>query len=110
MPNYNENTVTGAKWTRCKDIHIRNAYLGQPHIIFGEEDIISVEGNAPIHLAKQQEIHADFDQEAGVIPLINPASGELTGSSISHIELYTILYSLYIQKALLRDAQVPIVI
>lgn len=106
MTNYNESAISGARWTRCRDIHIRNPYLGTPHIIFGEEDIISIE-NTCTHIARNQEIHADFEQE-GSVSLINPTTGELTGNSMSHSEIYAILYSLYIQKAMFRDSQIPV--
>lgn len=39
------------------------------------------------------------------IPMRDPATGELTGESITQGSLYNILYSLYMQKALERDAQ-----
>lgn len=103
MTDYNESTVAGSKWTRCKAIHITNEYGRLPHIIFGEEELLDVGDTDPIHKSVGSEIHANFDPVNGNIPLLDPTTNQPLGTSITHIELYTILYSLYMQKAQERD-------
>lgn len=107
MTNYNESQITGSKWTRCNTVHINNQYGTTPTIIFGEEEVVDIGETYPVIRKTSSEVHASFDAQNGVIPLRNPTTNELTGESISHIELYTILYSLYIDKALLRDNAYP---
>lgn len=106
MSNYNEGTITGSKWTRCSSIHIINKYGKIPHIIFGEEDLVDIGEPDPIIKNKGSEIHADFDQLNGIIPILDPSTGLPTGATVSHVELYTILYSLYMQKAVERDTYI----
>lgn len=111
--NYKEAELVGTAWTRCHTVHIINKYKQNPTVIFGEEQVVELGSSTPpIITNKGSEILAEFDPVNGSIPLVNPETGESLGTSISHVELYTILYSLYIQKALDRDAyisSIPIV-
>ena len=112
--NYKETTLSGISWTRCRAVTIVNPLAGTgeidrktniqdgPVAYFQEETVLSVDG---------KEIRADagscsqkFDPTA-MIQLRDPVSGELTGATMTHAELYTILYSLYLQTATERDAQ-----
>lgn len=38
--------------------------------------------------------------------MLNPETGEPTGATVTHGELYAILYSLYMQTALERDVAI----
>lgn len=105
--NYKETELVGTSWTRCHTVHIINKYKENPKIIFGEETVVELgPGMPPLITNYGIEISADFDQVNGNIPLLDPITGESLGTSISHTELYSILYSLYIQKAHDRDIRV----
>jgi hypothetical protein len=40
---------------------------------------------------------------ANVGKMLNPETGEATGATVTHAELYAILFSLYMQTAVERD-------
>lgn len=103
MPNYNESSVAGTKWQRCHEVRISNPFGGAPVAIFNEEAVVAVDG-AEVIRRSLGACSAAFDAAAGSIPLVNPMTGELTGTSVSHADLYVILHSLYLQTAAARDA------
>jgi hypothetical protein len=94
---------------RCRCVTITNPLLnvaGQaagPVAYFQEEKVISMDNT-------QTTVDSGACQKAfdiaSVIPILNPTTGEPTGTSVTHAELYTILYSLYMQTAKERDAEV----
>ena len=68
---------------------------------FAEEKVISIDGANTF--SDTGGCMKPFDPEAS-IPLRDTETGELTGESMPQSDLYVILYSLYIQAALERDA------
>ena len=113
MANYKEELLTGQSWVRCKDIIISNPLEGTelnvvtaqaltPEVYFKEEKVVMLEGKKVV--LGSSSCTAAFNPISGSIPLLNPQTGEPLGTSVSHAELYTILFSLYIQTALERDA------
>ena len=115
--NYQQTTVSGTSWVRCKSITISNPLAGHeevrpitgetigPAAVFTEEKVITLDG---------ADIRTDFGScakafdPATLITLLNPDTGLPTGATVSHGELYVILYSLYIQTAAERDAAILI--
>ena len=98
--DYREQPVAGKSWRRAKQIVIKNHLGGTPLVQFYEEDVVQ---------AGEHRVGTDigpvttaFDP-SGVIPLVNPQTGVLTGQSVSHAEVYVILHSLYLQVAQARD-------
>lgn len=106
MANYKQSTVSGESWTRCFKIEINNSlpageFSIPPTVYFYEEKVLSVEGqNITISRDVCSKVFNPID---GQIILID-AEGAPTGKTMSHLELYSILNSLYIQIALERDA------
>ena len=104
--NYKETNLSGSSYQRCNRVQIVNNYDQVPYIVFGEEKIINM-GDEIVHQGvNTQNCTSQFDPVAGEISIRNPLTGELTGSSVTHTELYTILYSLYLQVAEERDIAV----
>ena len=101
MANYNESILNGTKWSRCNTVTIVNPIEGTPCIIFGEQDALLVDG-VTLPISTNKQCQAFFDQENGIIPLVHPVTGESLGTT-THAELYTILFSLYMQTAVARD-------
>lgn len=117
--NYKQTAVAGTSWVRCKGIQITNPLEGSeptPSIVdipqgpvatFIEEKVITMDG-------------ADITIPAGsctkpfkstdIITIIHPDTGEPTGETVTHAKLYQILYSLYIQTAMERDAAVAAIV
>lgn len=98
--NYRE-TANNTSWQRCGTVHIYNPLEGTKTCRFDEETVVQV--GSRVVCAPESYITKDFDPEA-VIPLLDPATGAPTGQTTTHGQLYLILYSLYIQTALERDA------
>lgn len=112
MPNYRETSLTGTSWVRCRAVTITNPLTGTgelnlhtqsiegPTAYFQEEKVVVMDGGQ-----MRQDVGAC--QQAflpdGEIALRNPDTGELTGTTATHAQLYAILFSLYMQTALARD-------
>lgn len=109
MANYKEEIGTGVAWTRCKTVSIENPVLEKAYVNFIETKCAMVGDFASEQFVGT--ISKEFDPTA-VINLRNPETGELTGQTTTHADLYVAIYSLYIQSALERDEalanQVPV--
>lgn len=101
MANYQETTGTGTSWKRCNRVIIDNPLTTPSSAVFMEEDVVVI-GDRSIGVYGGN-CSAEFTPEA-IIPLRDPATGELTGGIQTQANLYQILYSLYMQVALARDA------
>lgn len=102
MADYNESTVAGQTWQRAYQIVIENTRGSAPVIRFDEERVIALEDGTEVR-KPLGNLAVSFDPTAS-IPLLNPLTGEPTGGTITHGEVYAILYSAYIASALARDA------
>jgi len=101
MANYQQTDVIGTSWVRCEGITIRNPYQQAAEIFFIEERLTTAGSNV-IH--EQAGSCSSVYAPDGIIELRDPATGIPTGESITHDELYVIMYSAYMQSALKRDA------
>lgn len=104
--NYKEETREAVFWQRCKEVICVNPLVGDKYVSFQEEKACLVNGQ-PISMGHAGGCNTSFTEE-GLIPLVNPNTGELTGDTVSHAVLYTILHSLYIQTARARDGLPPL--
>lgn len=112
--NYRESNITGSTWVRCRAVTITNPHESQlvppgpltpgvsPTAYFQEEQVVTLPNNEAI-LRDIGACQKAFNPGA-TIPLLDPATGQPTGTTVTHGELYAILYSLYIQTATERDA------
>lgn len=104
MAQYQEQTVQGQVWQRCYAIHITNPLGGQATITFEEEKVMTVDSEViknPTGLCRKR-----FNAPV-TFPLRNPQTGEPTGETMTHLDVYKVLYSLYMQTALQRDGVIP---
>lgn len=101
MSNYKETSINGSEYQRCCEIRIVNPVGKTPSISF-EEQKITVIGENLIETPVDR-IMLSFDP-AKVVELRDPQSGDLLNTSVTFGEIYTILYSAYIQEAIARDA------
>jgi hypothetical protein len=104
MSNYNETNVVGSTWTRCSSVYISNVYDSVPSITFGEQQLIVLENQNPLVVNTNNSCSALFDANGSII-VLDPATGNPTGQTVTQQQLYDILYSLYIATAAERDAQ-----
>lgn len=101
--DYRAETGEATSWRRAKRIVISNELGQTPFIVFSEEDVISI-GGKEAHIDAMTAVRGDFDPASGTIPLVNPQTGVPLGESMTHADLYVVLYSLYLQLATARDA------
>lgn len=103
MAQYQEQTGQGQLWQRCYSITIDNPLGGGATITFNEEKVMAIGAEVvktPFTMCRKR-----FNPQA-LFPLRNPQTGELTGQNMTHLELYNILYSLYMHTAQQRDGTV----
>lgn len=103
MANYKEQTGSGTSWTRAKQVIINNNYNSTKNILFFEEDIATV--GDKVFQSSAGMVTAAFDPEY-LINLRDPQTGEKTGNVIPQSVIYQAIYSLYLDLAEARDAQV----
>jgi hypothetical protein len=102
MPDYQESSVTGQAWQRCHQVVIENPRHGSKVVRFDEERVLALDGNAEVR-TPAGTLAVPFEPGT-LIPLRDPATGELTGDSISYGKAYAVIYSAYLAAAQDRDA------
>jgi hypothetical protein len=98
--NYAESNVVGVQWKRANAVYIYNPYGGAGRVIVQEEEMTHL--GDKIVTQPSDTLRIDFDPE-GSFPEINPETGEVTGNTVSHMQVYVALHSLYIHLAKQRD-------
>ena len=115
MTNYIESEVPGSKWTRCNKVTIANPFKDQGFAIFSEESVVPYEDATGLNYIKEpvrSTLTLGFSEDAQ-ITMYDPETGEPLPASITHKEVYQIIYSMYRNAAQLRDlgfVQPPLVI
>lgn len=111
--NYKETNLAGTSWTRCKSITITNPLAGEtplpgitptlkPVALFYEESITQLTEGSTF---KRDTGYCSTEfNPVSTIALIDLETGLPTGETVTHAELYRILFSLYMQTAAARDA------
>lgn len=102
MADYKETSVTGSSWQRCHQVVVDNRRTATPSIRFDEERITALDDGDTVR-RDLGTLVVPYDA-AAVVALRDPATGEVTGETMTHEEIYAILYSTYIGTALARDA------
>jgi len=100
--NYKEETLTTTMWRRCHEVHIYNPTEGKKTIRFDEQDVVSTPAGA---IAKYMGLITKESEAAETFPLLDPRTGNANVATMTHVELYRAIYSLYMKTATTRDAQ-----
>lgn len=100
--NYKETALSGTRWQRARLVLLHNPLSGSKGVTFQEEAAITLDGVSS-SLGDVGSVSAPFDA-AGEIPLLDVITGEPTGATATHAQLYQIVFSLYRQVAATRDA------
>jgi hypothetical protein len=104
MAQYQEQTGQGQVWQRCYSIMVDNPLGGPATITFNEEKVMVIGEEVvknPLTMCRKK-----FNSPM-TFPLRNPQTGEPTGQTMTHLEVYKILHSLYIHTAMQRDGTIP---
>lgn len=100
--NYNETNISGTQYQRAAEIKIINPLNTELDkiITFVEQKVYVLDSKSIVEGAGI--LNVTFNPSE-VITIIDPSTGEPTGNTVTHAEIYKILYSVYIQYAKLRD-------
>ena len=88
---FQETRVIGQKYTRFDSINVDNSLDRTPMIHISSEDIMIIDEDTKLQVGRN-DYSIPFDASA-VIALRNPVTDELTGATMTHAEVYAILYS-----------------
>jgi hypothetical protein len=103
IENRNQASVVGDSWDRVCHIECLHGFGQVPSIRFdNERRTLLSDGNiigVPTHSTT-----IEFTAPEKIFPLRNPATGELTGATMTHGQFYAVMYSLATQAELDREA------
>jgi hypothetical protein len=105
MADYKESTIAGTSWTRARGVYFENPLEATPGALIREEEILNLGERRIAQPAGEMNITMDETEMAAMIPMRNPADGELTGDFMPVATVYQAIYSWYWMKGLQRDAQ-----
>jgi hypothetical protein len=103
MMNYQESQIQGSTWTRCRAVTVVNphASTGQtPMAYFQEEKAIAFDNT--VLLSDRGSCGVEFDA-AATVTMLDPQTGQPTGQTFTHADLYRMMFSLYMDAAKKRD-------
>lgn len=103
--NYKESQIQGSTWTRCRAVTILNPHSSTMQTVkayFQEEKAIAFDNT--VLLSDRGSCGVDFDAQA-TVPMLDPQTGQATGQTFTHAELYQMLFSLYMEAAKKRDME-----
>ena len=103
MANYKQTSATAETYIRSYRVVIENQKGSMPSATFLEEELVTINGVERKTPVDQTTI---YFEPAATFPLINPLTGDLLGETATHLDLQILLYSLYMDAALKRDARV----
>lgn len=98
--NYKETNEQGQVWTRCYRVEVSNPYNGTPSVNMMEETIISIAGE---NITKPGRLLTMTFNPSETVELVNPLTGEPLGATITHQDLFVMLFSLWLKTAKERD-------
>ena len=100
MADYREQNGEGKLWRRCFVMRIENPLQGEKVATFFEEDVVKIGDNI---VSKEVAQTRMVFEEGASFDIYDPISGNKTENTMSHEELYAILFSLYMTAATKRD-------
>lgn len=86
--------VAGESYIRCPQVVIDNRLGVAPSVTFHRESVLGIDGGAVMRqpMSPREMV---FDPAAAV-PILNPETGEATGQTITHGEIYALIYSAFV--------------
>lgn len=90
----NQQPVAGESYTRSPQVVIDNRMGRTPTITFHREMVLGTAGGSVMCQPMAPNVLA-FDPQASV-PVINPETGEPTGDTVTHGEIYALLFSAFV--------------
>lgn len=103
MSKYIETPLSAAAYQRCRKITIWNPFMETPTVQFEEEQIIKRANNTLLHddVGTITKLINKFDE---TFPVYDPVTQVKTGQDASIAQLYALIWSVYMNEAISRDA------
>lgn len=92
-----QTPISGESFTRCPQVIIDNRLGAMPVVTFHQERVVGT-SDGQVMKMPMQPLPMTFDP-AAVIPIIDPATGQDTGQTITQGEVYALVYSAYFATA-----------
>jgi len=107
MANYKETSGSATTWTRANRVMILNPLEPEvgKQISFFEETVAKVGDTVIRSDSGYTSAYYVPDKQ---VELLDPQSGEPTGKTITHAEIYQAIYSMYITAAKARDLAIAV--
>lgn len=102
-PDYRQSSISGQKWRRSCHGEFDNAFGRTPWIRYDWEDRVQLADGTTIG-TPAGSTQREFSDPRATLALRDPETGALTGQTITHGELYAILWSLAMESAARADA------
>lgn len=102
MADYKETTEICRKWQRAFRIVIENPYNSEKTVTFFEEEIVDIDGEVLKRPAGNLKITFNATD---AFPGLDIDTGLPIGRDVTHGEVYSLMYSLYMHLAKQRDEQ-----
>lgn len=101
--DYRQQTAEATTWRRARQVVIANERDAVPSVVFKEEDVVRLISGEEYRTPSAGFVAGTFNPTEQ-FPLVNPSTGETTGTTATHADLYVLLHSLYLHLAAQRDA------
>jgi hypothetical protein len=89
-----QKPIAGESYIRCPQVIIDNRLGATPSVTFHRESVIGIEGGSVMRQPMSpREIALD---PASVVQILNPETGEATGQTVTHGEIYALIYSVFV--------------
>ena len=104
MTDYKQTDVAGRQHQRAFKISIDNPYLQMPSIVFEEETVVQLDGQAIKQFAGTMREDLTMENMGESFDLVNPLDNTPLGTTATYQELQILLHSAYFHLAAKRDA------
>lgn len=100
---YLETPISTAVYQRCEEIRIFNPYQAVPTVMFMEEQVLTRSNGSVLHdkVGTLTKLITDVNE---TFPIYNPVTQTKVGQDASIGQLYALIWSVYMNEALKRDA------
>lgn len=100
--NFQEVIVTGPKWRRCNRMVIDDPFKGTPVVTIVTENVAALDDGSIVRQDAPQ-VSVIFEPTA-TVDLVDPETLAPLGKSMTHAEIYTALFSLFVQEVTAQEA------
>lgn len=89
-----QKPIAGESYIRCSQVVIDNRLGVAPSVTFHRESVLGIDGGAVMRqpMSPREMVFGP----AAAVPILNPETGEPTGQTVTHGEIYALIYSAFV--------------